>query len=122
MPSPFPGMDPCLEGYLWPDVHSALAHKIRQQLAPQIQPKYVACPEISVIEDYNPEAEIRIMYPEVEVIKVSSCSQSLPQVPVGTGGTKAISSITAPLTIPLPQVRLTTVCHPGFIRRPEGCL
>ncbi|MEK7784049.1 MAG: DUF4058 family protein, partial [Chloroflexota bacterium] len=21
MPSPFPGMDPYLEGYLWPDVH-----------------------------------------------------------------------------------------------------
>ncbi|NEP53451.1 MAG: DUF4058 family protein [Moorea sp. SIO3C2] len=25
MPLPFPGMDPYLEGYLWPDVHSALA-------------------------------------------------------------------------------------------------
>ncbi|MGL4621783.1 MAG: DUF4058 family protein [Chroococcidiopsis sp.] len=25
MPSPFPGMDPYLEGYLWSDVHSALA-------------------------------------------------------------------------------------------------
>ncbi len=24
MPSPFPGMDPYLEGHLWPDVHSAL--------------------------------------------------------------------------------------------------
>ncbi len=24
MPSPFPGMDPYLEGYLWPDVHQAL--------------------------------------------------------------------------------------------------
>ena len=65
MPSPFPGMDPYLEGYLWPDVHSALAHKIRQQLAPQIQPKYVARLEISVIEDSSPEAEIGIMYPDV---------------------------------------------------------
>ena len=71
MPSPFPGMDPYLEGYLWPDVHSALAYKIRQQLAPQIQPKYVARLEISVIEDYSPEAEIGIMYPDVKVIKVS---------------------------------------------------
>ncbi|MGB0562287.1 MAG: DUF4058 family protein [Spirulinaceae cyanobacterium] len=32
MPSPFSGMDPYLEGYLWPDVHHALASKIRQQL------------------------------------------------------------------------------------------
>src|SRR2546428_9236860 len=73
-------MDPYLEGYLWPDVHSALAHTIRQQLAPQIQPKYVARLEISVIEDQSPAAEIGIMYPDV-----------------------------APLTIPLPQVRLATV-------------
>jgi len=25
MPSPFPGMDPYLEGYLWPDVHHRLS-------------------------------------------------------------------------------------------------
>src|SRR5215813_3616684 len=74
VPSPFPGMDPYLEGYLWPDVHSALAHTIRQQLAPQIQPKYVARIEISVIEDHSPEAEIGIMYPDVEVIKVRAHS------------------------------------------------
>ena len=109
MPSPFPGMDPYLEGYLCPDVHSALAHKIRQQLAPQIQPKYVARLEISVIEDYSPEAEIGIMYPDVEVIKVSARSHAPPQAPGGMGGAEAVSSITAPLTIPLPQVRLTTV-------------
>ena len=51
MPSPFPGMDPYLEGYLWPAVHSALAYKIRQQLAPQIHPDYVARIEIPVVED-----------------------------------------------------------------------
>ncbi len=50
MPSPFPGMDPYLEGYLWPDVHSALANKIRQQLtqiAPAPQP---ACHEKAALE------------------------------------------------------------------------
>jgi len=41
MASPFPGMDPYLEGHLWPDVHSALASKIRQLLAPQVRPRYV---------------------------------------------------------------------------------
>lgn len=105
--SPFPGMDPYLEGYLWPDVHSALAHKIRQQLAPQIQPKYVARLEISVIEDYSPEAEIGIMYPDVEVIKVSA-SRPLP-LSGGIEGLETTPRITASLTIPIPQVRLTTV-------------
>jgi len=40
MPSPFPGMDPYLEGYLWVDVHNALASKIRQQLVPKLRPRY----------------------------------------------------------------------------------
>lgn len=28
MPSPFPGMDPYLEGALWPDVHQQLAYDL----------------------------------------------------------------------------------------------
>jgi len=34
MPSPFPGMDPYLEGYMWADVHQALAYQYRKQLTP----------------------------------------------------------------------------------------
>jgi len=109
VPSPFPGMDPYLEGYLWPDVHSALAHTIRQQLAPQIQPKYVARLEISVIEDQSPAAEIGIMYPDVEVIKVRTSRPAPPETPGDITGAAAVAPITAPLTIPLPQVRLATV-------------
>ncbi len=40
MPSPFPGMDPYLEGYLWGDVHQALAGEIRRRLAPLVAPRY----------------------------------------------------------------------------------
>lgn len=42
MPSPFPGMDPYLEGYVWPDVHHSLASQIRDQLNPHLRPRYVA--------------------------------------------------------------------------------
>lgn len=42
MPSPFSGMDPYLEGYLWPDVHHNFANKIPQQLTPQLRPRYAA--------------------------------------------------------------------------------
>lgn len=108
MPSPFPGMDPYLESYLWPDVRSALAHTIRQQLAPQIQPKYVARLGISVIEDQSPAAEIGIMYPDVEVIKVRASHPAAPETPGNIAGA-AVAPITAPLTISLPQVRLATV-------------
>lgn len=108
MPSPFPGMDPYLEGYLWPDVHSALAHKIRQHLAPQIQPNYVARLEISVIEDAAFEAEIGVMYPDVEIIKPRP--ESLPATPA-EGGLAVVEPVmtTAPLTITIPRVRLVNV-------------
>ena len=69
MVSPFPGMDPYLEGYLWPDVHSALANKIRQILTPQVRPKYTVRLEIYLAEDPNPEGEVGILYPDVEVLE-----------------------------------------------------
>lgn len=51
MTSPFPGMDPYLEGSLWTTLHHALATEFVRQLAPQIQPRYVALPvERHVIE------------------------------------------------------------------------
>ncbi|MBE9063043.1 DUF4058 family protein [cf. Phormidesmis sp. LEGE 11477] len=72
MPSPFPGMDPYLEGYLWPDVHSALASKIRQHLTPLLRPKYAARLEVYLAEDPFPENEIGILYPDVEIVEARS--------------------------------------------------
>lgn len=69
MPSPFPGMDPYLESYLWSDVHTALANKIRQQLTPQIRPRYAARLEVYLAEDPTPEAEVGILYPDVEILR-----------------------------------------------------
>ncbi|MDM8527067.1 DUF4058 family protein [Anaerolineales bacterium HSG24] len=43
MPSPFPGMDPYLESPdFWSDFHGALAHEIKKQINPQLQPNYFA--------------------------------------------------------------------------------
>ena len=69
MPSPFPGMDPYLEGYLWPDVHHRLATQISDQLMPMLHPRYVARIEIHVVPDETPEVEIGIMYPDVEIVR-----------------------------------------------------
>ncbi len=49
MALPFPGMDPYLEGYLWPDVHSTLAGRIRKQLAIQLRPRYIARLEVYTV-------------------------------------------------------------------------
>jgi hypothetical protein len=42
MPSPFPGMDPYLEGSLWMSVHTTLAVEIARQLNRQLLPRYIA--------------------------------------------------------------------------------
>ena len=41
MPSPFPGMDPYLEGELWQEFHETLAGAIREQLLKVLPPRYV---------------------------------------------------------------------------------
>lgn len=65
MPSPFPGMDPYLEGYLWPDVHNALASKIRQQLTPKLRPRYTARLEVYVVEDSSPNPDVPLNLSQV---------------------------------------------------------
>lgn len=113
MPSPFPGMDPYLEGYLWPDVHHSLATQIRDQLAPQLRPRYVARIEIQVVVDEDPQSEIGIMYPDVEIMQ-SQRRQPTPSTSESDGGVlvaEAPSTTPVSVTVQLPEieVRLATV-------------
>ena len=72
MPSPFPGMDPYLEGNLWSSVHHSLATRIADQLAPKLEPRYVALPERYFLIDTEDEVEIiENLYPDVGVAKAS---------------------------------------------------
>jgi hypothetical protein len=41
MPSPFPGVDPFIEPYRWPDFHHELIAVIREMLVPVVRPRYV---------------------------------------------------------------------------------
>lgn len=111
MASPFPGMDPYLEGYLWPDVHNALSAKIRQILTPLIRPRYTARLNIYVVEDTAPEGDIGILYPDVEIMRNQGFREV--GVPIEPGLETASETVTpAALTIPvvLPvDVQITTI-------------
>lgn len=113
MPSPFLGMDPYLEGYLWPDVHHRLATQISDQLMPLLRPKYVARIEIHMVTDETPEAEIGIMYPDVEIVRTYQRSDQPPVLRRDTLGEEAIPSSMTPVTVSVPllefEVRLATV-------------
>ncbi|MCE7988625.1 MAG: DUF4058 family protein [Caldilinea sp. CFX5] len=111
MPSPFPGMDPYLEGYLWPDVHHRLATEISDQLTPKLRPRYVARIETQVVVDESPQGEIGIMYPDVEII-IGRKRQPEPPPQRGSGGVLvAEAPVTTPASVivQLPEVRLASV-------------
>ncbi len=107
MPSPFPGMDPYLEGHLWPDVHHRLATEISRQLTPRLKPRYVARLDIYVVEDMEPEAEVGIMYPDVEVMTTGATAPLPAQSSVSTAG----EILEAPITIAIapPEFRVAVV-------------
>ena len=69
MRSPFPGMDPYLEGPLWMTFHSQLVVEIARQLAPKIRPKYVTLTtERFVLDDMDGVAVTTAgIYPDVSI-------------------------------------------------------
>jgi hypothetical protein len=111
MASPFPGMDPYLEGYLWPDVHSALAAKIRQVLTPLLRPRYMARLSIYVVEDIAPEGEIGILYPDVEIMRNQrqDPEQARPTLITQAEASAATpAALTIPMLLPV-EVQLTSI-------------
>ena len=89
MASPFPGMDPYLEGDMWQEFHERLANQISAQLLPQLAPKYVALlakryvihrPAIGI---FSPPSE-RIIYPDVHVVAERTPAYTAPGVTAAT--------------------------------------
>lgn len=97
----FPGMNPYLEGYLFQDLHSALASRLRALLTPLLRPRYAARLEVSTVQDTSLGEELGIVYP-VEVVKTPDNSRLPAQ--------KTTVFTPATLTLPPPmRLRITTV-------------
>jgi hypothetical protein len=60
MPSPFPGMDPYLEGALWTTLHHGLGTEIVRQLTPKLRPNYIALPVERFLIDNSPDVSVEI--------------------------------------------------------------
>jgi hypothetical protein len=78
-----------------------------------LRPRYVARIEIQVVQDATPEADIGIMYPDVEVVRAHQRNSELP--PTSTGmrvhTAEALPITPTSLSVPLLdiEVRLATV-------------
>lgn len=79
MPSPFPGMDPYLEGSLWTTLHAALANEIVRQLAPRLRPRYVALPVERMVLDMADDVVVTTsdIYPDVGLVAAAAPTESM---------------------------------------------
>ena len=81
--SPFPGMDPYLEGELWQEFHDRLANQISEQLIPLLLPKYVALLSKRYVIERSGlgmfgVAVQRVIYPDVHVVRPPSVKEAAP--------------------------------------------
>jgi len=112
MPSPFPGMDPYLEGAIWSSVHNSLSQEIARQLSPQLGDRYVAWPtERFVLEEIDSVAiTATSIYPDV----------GLAADDAGTGKGTATAMAPAPLLMktvaPAPAPHFTVEIRDVFDR------
>jgi hypothetical protein len=103
----FPGMNPYLEGYLFQDLHNALASRIRALLTPLLRPRYAARLEVSTVQDTSLSEELGIVYPDVEVVKTPDPSRLLAQQAAGI--TPATLTLPPPVTLRIPTVEVREV-------------
>ena len=95
MPSPFPGMDPYLEGSEWVSVHVELSSEMARQLAPKVRPKYIVRTARRFVTEMPEDVAVipGDMYPDISV-----SDTALPQgIP------------TSPATLAPPPLQMATV-------------
>src|SRR5260370_30302491 len=92
MASPFPGMDPYLEGSTWMNFRGQLCAEIARQLGPKVRPRYLARLTERFFTDISiePEASRERRYPDVGIVESHPLSSR--------GGGVGIA--TAPVRIP----------------------
>ena len=103
MPSPFPGMDPFIEGQVWEDFHTRFITALADSLLPGVRPRYVVRVERRVYLEHAPEGPADFINPDVMVLE-------RPEEPSpsteGSGGTATLVAVTpVVLSVPIPERR-----------------
>lgn len=109
MPSPFPGMDPYLEGNLWSGVHHELAIAVKHQLTPLLLPNYYPFTDrYFVTEDDEVAIVEEKINPDVSIVQEQrSRGRTLSKVQESRG--PVILELPEPLPIPHYRVSIRDV-------------
>lgn len=104
MPSPFPGMDPYLEGSLWTSVHTELTVEIARQLSPLLHPRYIAMTTRRFVMEGPEGVDVTSLesYPDVAVraagpITAKTRTSEIAAAPL---------QMTTPIPAPIPHVTI----------------
>ncbi len=92
MPSPFPGMDPFIEGQGWTGFHARFIVQLETALVPLVVPRYVTYVEERVYLEHQPEEVPHWIRPDVAVAEQESPASQ------GRGGTAVLE---APAVVPV---------------------
>ncbi|MFA0750317.1 MAG: hypothetical protein SLRJCFUN_000720, partial [Candidatus Fervidibacter sp.] len=78
MPSPFPGMDPFIEGQRWEHFHGEFIYEIHRTLMPQLVPRYISVVGERVYVEWVAESSerevgerVRWRQPDVAIVEVT---------------------------------------------------
>ena len=96
MPSPFPGMDPFIEGQEWQDFHSRFIQDISDALIPQVRPRYVVRIERRVYVERDVDQPARTIRPDVAVVTQEQSDPSR----AATGTQMALEPVECRLPMP----------------------
>lgn len=102
MPSPFPGMDPYLEGPdLWPDVHHGLIASVQDQLNSKLRPlRYVARVELRtfMFEPGDPASELYVI-PDARIVERDTRAAHSAELAGGGGTAAAVLALAEPVDV-----------------------
>lgn len=110
MGSPFPGMDPYLEGDLWQEFHERLANQISMLLMPKLGSKYVALlakryeikhPALELLDLSGQEHKPLVFYPDVHLVERSSETAT-----ATIAETITLESVDLPTGVDIPQLSI----------------
>ena len=102
MPSPFPGMDPFIEGQRWQDFHATFIPVLRELLTPAVRPRYVVDVEQYVyLMREDEKVPDRVIEPDLSVVEGAPESMDEP----ATSTIAATALAPAVYTLSLPRRR-----------------
>lgn len=100
MPSPFPGMDPFIEGQMWRDFHTTILSAIREALMATVAPKYFVKVEESVYLQQEADESEGLRYPDVSVVEGELAE------PFQTSYAGTATALLEPKVYTVPKVRI----------------